>query len=61
MKILLEGPILTSSGYGEHTRLVLKSLLNLDNAQLDIYVNPLRWGNTSWSYTDTHFRNLITN
>jgi glycosyltransferase involved in cell wall biosynthesis len=61
MKILLEGPILTSSGYGEHTRLVLKSLLNLDNAQLDIYVNPLRWGNTSWSYTDIHFRNLITN
>lgn len=61
MKILLEGPILTSSGYGEHARLVLKSLLSLDNSQMDIYINPLRWGNTSWSFEDEQFRSLITN
>ena len=47
MKILLEAPILTQSGYGEHARLVFKSLLLQDGAQ--VYVNPLNWGNTSWA------------
>ena len=47
MKILLEAPILTQSGYGEHARLVFKSLLLQDGVQ--IYTNPLNWGNTSWT------------
>lgn len=47
MKVLLEAPILTQSGYGEHARLVFKSLLLQDGVQ--IYTNPLNWGNTSWS------------
>lgn len=45
-KILLEAPILTQSGYGEHSRLVFRSLLK--SADLDVYVNPLNWGNTGW-------------
>jgi len=60
MKILLEGPILTSSGYGEHARLVLRSLLSLNNSELDIYVSPVRWGATSWSFSDSSLRNKIT-
>ena len=45
-KILLEGPVLTQSGYGEHTRLVFKSLIQDEG--LEIYLNPLSWGSTSW-------------
>lgn len=51
MKILLEGPILTQSGYGEHTRLVYKSLKLNDKNK--VYVNPLRWGNTTWSLEES--------
>ena len=45
-KILLEAPILTQSGYGEHSRLVYRSLQSLEDT--DIYINPLSWGQTSW-------------
>ena len=45
IRVLLEGPILTNSGYGEHTRLVYKSLSEDEN--VDIFVNPLSWGKTS--------------
>ena len=46
MKVLLEAPILTKSGYGEHARLVHESLLS--DSSLDIYINPLNWGTCSW-------------
>lgn len=45
MKILLEAPILTQSGYGTHSRLVLDSLRDKG---LDIYISALEWGKTSW-------------
>ena len=47
IKVLLEGPIMTLSGYGEHARLVYRSLRQQEN--LEIFVNPLDWGKTSWS------------
>ena len=47
MKVLLEAPILTNSGYGEHSRLVYESLK--EDKNLDIYINPLNWGTCSWS------------
>ena len=47
VKILVEGPALTRSGYGVHARLVLESL-KLREESLDIYVNPLNWGTTGW-------------
>jgi len=47
MKILLESPIFTQSGYGEHSRLVYRALKLQDG--VDIYVNPLNWGTTSWA------------
>ena len=49
MKILLEAPILTQSGYGEHARLVFESIITQESA--DVYVNPLNWGNTPWTET----------
>ena len=48
MKILIEGPILTQSGYGEHTRFVFESLLGL----ADLYVKPLGWGQTTWKISE---------
>mgnify|MGYP002628295261 CR=1 FL=1 len=49
MKILLEAPILTQSGYGEHSRVVYQSL---KDKGYDIYINPLNWGNTSWTRSE---------
>ena len=49
-KVLLEAPILTQSGYGEHSRLVFESLRNRED--LEIHITPLQWGFTSW-VTDT--------
>ena len=46
MKVLLEGPILTNSGYGEHCRLVYRSIKSLPG--IELLINPLNWGKTSW-------------
>lgn len=47
IKVLLEAPIYTQSGYGEHARFVYRSLV--ENKNLDIHINPLNWGRTPWS------------
>ena len=57
MKILLEAPILTQSGYGEHSRFIFRSLMA--NPDLQIYVNPLNWGATSWIHDDTEERRSV--
>jgi len=49
-KILLEGPILSRSGYGEHARLVFESIKNTKGLQ--VFISPLEWGRTSWNYPD---------
>ena len=45
-KVLLKGPILTNSGYGVHTRQVFKALCI--RKDIDLYILPTNWGNTSW-------------
>lgn len=52
MKVLVQAPVFTSSGYGEHSRLLMRSLLSLGEKKLDLYVDPLNWGNTSWIVSD---------
>lgn len=49
MKILLESPILTQSGYGVHARLVYQSIKDLG---MEVHLCPLRWGNTPWITPD---------
>ena len=44
-KIIVSGPILSSSGYGEMCRFALRSLKQHKDL-FDIYVNPTNWGNT---------------
>lgn len=46
-KILLKGPLLTRSGYGEQTRFAYRALKSRPDL-FDVYVQPLSWGNTSW-------------
>ena len=46
-KILLKGPLLTRSGYGEQARFALRSLRSREDL-FDIYIQPLQWGQTSW-------------
>jgi hypothetical protein len=38
MRVLLEAPILTKSGYGEHARLVYKALSKRND--LEVMINP---------------------
>lgn len=54
-KVLLRGPILTSSGYGEHARMVYRSLKS-ESETFDIFVHPLPWGQTSWLWEDNEER-----
>ena len=42
--LVLQAPIATRSGYGDHSRDILKSLFELD--KYDVKIVPTRWGNT---------------
>lgn len=46
-KILVRGPVLTRSGYGEHVRFLLRALRTIED-KVDIYVIALGWGQTGW-------------
>ena len=54
-KVLVEGPILTQSGYGEHARFVLRSLRKQEDV-FYIYALPVNWGRTSWLFEDNEER-----
>ena len=45
--VLLRGPVLTRSGYGEQARVALRSLRSREDL-FDIYIHPLQWGQTGW-------------
>lgn len=51
-KVIVEGPFLTNSGYGEHARHILRALRTREDI-FDIYGVPLRWGKTSWLSKNT--------
>ena len=40
--VLLKGPILTRSGYGEHARFVLRALRSREDL-FNIYIQPINW------------------
>ena len=46
-KVLVRGPALSQSGYGEHTRFVLRALKRQQHL-LDIHILPTSWGQTGW-------------
>jgi glycosyltransferase involved in cell wall biosynthesis len=57
-KVLVRGPVLTRSGYGEHSRLILRALRHREDL-FDIYAIPVNWGKTGWIYEDTEERRWL--
>ena len=45
--VILKGPILTRSGYGEQARFALRSLRSRPDLY-NVFIQPLSWGDTSW-------------
>jgi glycosyltransferase involved in cell wall biosynthesis len=56
--ILLKAPLLTRSGYGEQSRFALRSLRSREDL-FDIFIQPLQWGQTSWTNEDSEERRWI--
>ena len=54
-KIVVRGPVLTRSGYGEQTRFALRALRKYENL-FDIYLIPVGWGKTGWVADDDEER-----
>ena len=57
-KILVRGPILSQSGYGEQSRFALRALKSREDL-FDIYIIPTSWGKTGWIWQQSEFREWI--
>lgn len=57
-RVLLRGPVLTRSGYGEQARFALRSLRSREDI-FDIFLHPLQWGHTSWLSEESEERSWI--
>ena len=57
IRVLLRAPVLTVSGYGIHSRQIFKWLESRDD--IELYVQPLNWGNTTWMINPDMEDNLI--
>ena len=57
-KILVRGPALSMSGYGEQTRFALRCLRAYEEL-FDIYLIPVGWGKTGWIWESSEERQWI--
>ena len=57
-KIIVVGPVLSQSGYGEQARFALRALRSKEDI-FDIYISPTSWGLTSWVSVDNEERRWI--
>lgn len=57
-KIIVRGPVLSRSGYGEQARFALKSLRKHEN-RFDVYLINTNWGHTGWTSEDNEERKYI--
>jgi len=48
IKVLLKGPALSRSGYGEHARFIFRALESRPDL-FDLYIHPTTWGQSSWN------------
>ena len=46
-KVMVRAPMLTQSGYGEHSRFIIRALRSREDLFV-IYLEPLNWGQTAW-------------
>jgi len=56
--VLVRGPALSQSGYGEHTRFVLRALRKRED-EFDVHILPTGWGETGWLASDDEERAWI--
>ena len=54
-KILVRGPVLSQSGYGEQARFALRALKSREDL-FDIHIIAVPWGQTGWIWEDSEFR-----
>ena len=54
-RILVKGPVLSRSGYGEQARFAIRSLREYED-RFDIYIIPTNWGQLSWTWENTEER-----
>mgnify|MGYP003626320017 CR=1 FL=1 len=57
-RLLVRGPALSQSGYGEQARFALRALRTKEE-NFDIYLQNIPWGNTGWICTDDEERAWI--
>ena len=57
-KVIVRGPALSQSGYGEHTRFLLRAL-NTCPDEFDVYLINTPWGASSWKFEDNEERAWI--
>ncbi len=57
-KILVTGPALTTSGYGEQSRFALRALRSREDL-FDIYLTPTAWGQCGWIHDDNEERKWL--
>ncbi len=59
-RIVVRGPVLSMSGYGEQSRFALRSLRKHED-KFDIHIVPVPWGNTNWINDDDEERQWMDN
>ena len=59
-KVLVRGPALSRSGYGEHARFVLRALKSREDI-FDIYLHNVNWGKTGWIWEENEERQWLDN
>jgi hypothetical protein len=57
-KVLVVGPVLTRSGYGEMARFALRSLKSREDL-FDVYLSPTAWGSCGWIHEDSEERSWV--
>ena len=54
-KILVRGPVLSQSGYGEQSRFALRALKSREDL-FEIFILPIAWGKTGWVWEQSELR-----
>ena len=57
-KIIVRGPVLSQSGYGEQSRFALRALRTREDL-FDVFIQPVPWGQTGWVWEQSEFRDWI--
>jgi len=57
-KILLRGPVMSRSGYGEQSRFALRSLRKHED-RFDIFLINTKWGGTGWATEENEERQYL--